>query len=515
VEGVCEKVELTPLEDVTNVTDPRKCKAGYKDVMCSVCEANYYRALDGRCLACPVDPSVAKFSALVALIAFSSGYCALMWCGTRKHLPSIYVTVTCSQLIAVVARFQALWPPALSIQIHLMQITAFDVNAVNWQCLGTEVSYSETLSVLLAFGLGVLALIIVRALASLILVAAIPGGNRTVISRLGVRLSRAVRALPKGTRPTGVTTTKYGAQQGERTTDIPLAEATELTDVTPIGIERSEAGAMERGAAGVGSTLPPGVMGGDETGLPSSREQSREVARRRGVELVKEEDEAAAAAANTLGREAKEAAEMERQKEADLKKAFVSLPWTTQLRLLLDETTSSLLSVLLLLYVPVLRFTLETVICRRLNDRVSILAGDPSIFCWTGEHAAAWAPALLFSLIFIWPVLLGVPLWVWWCVRDPSRIAVTRRCVFLTQRYERQYWFWEVIIIARGTLLSLFQTVLITAPYTQAFCAALVLIATSGATIIYRPYTSMALLISDTLISSGALLLIFVAMLAH
>jgi len=126
--------------------------------------------------------------------------------------------------------------------------------------------------------------------------------------------------------------------------------------------------------------------------------------------------------------------------------------------------------------------------CRKIDAEWSFLTANVSVRCYEGQHQAFLPIAYAFALLYV----LGIP-FVQWSIlyqqREHLGTPETAHLRFLYDGYERQFWYWEFIIVARKiafVISAVFFSSL--EPTVQVLLAMDIIIVAAGLQIYGQPY---------------------------
>ncbi len=114
-------------------------------------------------------------------------------------------------------------------------------------------------------------------------------------------------------------------------------------------------------------------------------------------------------------------------------------------------------------YIVLASTVLEVFACTKQNDGTLTLDAKPSIRCYEDtEHTDVVGMASIFIFLYV----IGIPVTIFACLfRYRHRLSTVRKSLgFLFQRYEEQYYFWEVVILIRKLALVCVSLFLISDP---------------------------------------------------
>lgn len=126
------------------------------------------------------------------------------------------------------------------------------------------------------------------------------------------------------------------------------------------------------------------------------------------------------------------------------------------------------------------------------NEPERILSLVPTIGCGTAEHNTYRGVAILLIVVFI----IGLPLYltavygVGWTNELLNHPSFLRRYGFLYQRYETEYFYWELMLMLRRVGLCYALVFFRDEPYRQALLGFAILIASFSAQVSIKPFRS-------------------------
>ncbi|KAK3278662.1 hypothetical protein CYMTET_13415 [Cymbomonas tetramitiformis] len=116
-----------------------------------------------------------------------------------------------------------------------------------------------------------------------------------------------------------------------------------------------------------------------------------------------------------------------------------------------DSMVKNMLGFLIIVYHSLCNKCLEAFMCRELANGEYFLQVDPSILCWQGYHVNLVVAASFGILIYV----IGIPVLIIWILLAGGRdnLLATpvylRRYGFLYRRYRPEYYWWELMLLAR------------------------------------------------------------------
>ncbi|KAJ6241093.1 insulin-like growth factor binding protein [Anaeramoeba flamelloides] len=149
------------------------------------------------------------------------------------------------------------------------------------------------------------------------------------------------------------------------------------------------------------------------------------------------------------------------------------------------------LASLFLLYLILCLIIFQLFNCKYTKEsKEYLLVADPTYHCYD----TWWYRMLIFAILFGILYILGIPLffvWIFWhsAKRTTEKIFM-QRFGLLCSRYKEEWFFWELIIMARKILLVICQCFLYKYPIVQLICAILVVCASIVIQYIYNPYNT-------------------------
>jgi len=132
---------------------------------------------------------------------------------------------------------------------------------------------------------------------------------------------------------------------------------------------------------------------------------------------------------------------------------------TTALEILKNFAAQGVINVRLM-YVPLFGRTLDMLRCTNLEEGPPRLSRDPDLTCWDGIHLS-FMPMVWFAMLFYCictPILYIVVLVRGYQNGDLYTEAHLRRWGLLYQRYEQDWFFWELCFIFRRILAVMIKT---------------------------------------------------------
>ncbi|KAJ6229009.1 g protein-coupled receptor-related [Anaeramoeba flamelloides] len=137
---------------------------------------------------------------------------------------------------------------------------------------------------------------------------------------------------------------------------------------------------------------------------------------------------------------------------------------------------NSFIAFLFIMYLPLCLKVLELFDCTHKRDGIYLLDADTTHQCFDRW----WYTIVTFGAICGVVYIIGIPVFIAWLIWYHSKKydddLFMQRLGLLCSRYNKQYFFWELIVMARKFLIVVFQIYMTDFPLVQALISALVIL---------------------------------------
>ena len=413
------------------------CANGYADFMCSKCAVGYDRSLSSYCQPCSILFQV-PFIGLclfLAVVAFSILGWVCLFAAVSYRARSFHLFVSHLQLLAILGRLAVPWPRLTQGFLNFCSWFNVNIDSLDWNCMSIDIElYSSRWYLDAAIPLSALIVNILFTLWSL---------RQAYATLRSAKIQAAERAR----------NTRKRRSRNESAANVFRASLGRIADDQEISQMQPD----NRSFTTVESSSFKSVET-VETHMSSDSDVSSESA-------------ASGVSKGTINSRSlkkkgcKEHNGSQRRQERD-----TIMPVTSKdIRKIQDAGIQFMLITINLFYVMALITVFTPWPCSEVKVDFSYLDWSPAFVCNTPQHATMKLASFVFGVIWIvvFPAIMLYILWTAWqmeLIRD--RIFV-RRFGWLIEPYEIKYFWWELAVLARKTVVASAQGIFTQNGYLQ------------------------------------------------
>jgi hypothetical protein len=459
VDGLCDDIGLPVYINMSNF-DKRRCANGYSGRLCSVCEEGHYKSSSGTCEQCP-------FIGVVMIGIFAViGMFACIIVAVSSLVTTLYIVVCWLQLLACFSNLSVSWAPTLARLWGYATVFNFNFRVAPSSCLfpssadWKDAWFFEVLIFTIVIAVNAIrwalpyfsskAKLNTKALRSL------SHQQRAFSVSVGVthgfhRPSRPSSSASSGSRESGSKSRFKDKVHPEVSAPIEwdgdVLDEVDMPNINPAILEDYASTSGHTGSFTY--ALEHGYTSEQKLRHEATIQQlfHKAAGPQKAVsELVSRHGDAsdASSAASSLNLGLWEGVSPE-----ELRYIMDSGVWGCQLLTCTFFTFGAVTA-------------LKAIACRQLNDRVSILVEDPSISCFTPEHYGIFGMAIpLIGVNICLPMFFTAYIFFYGkkkgCLQDERFCS---RFGFLFERYEHEFYWWEIIVFSRKAATAIIVVLL-------------------------------------------------------
>ena len=414
---------LRPWINRQNYSADYYCAEGYSDFICSKCSPWYDRSLSSYCEQCPVFFQVPFIGLCYFLVV--AGFNIIGWCcmfqAVAFRARSFHLIVTHLQLLAVFGRMAVPWPRLAQGFLNFCSWFNLNVDGMDWNCMFVDIeSYTSRWYLDAAIPLTVIACGILYSSWSLRQAhATLRSAKHQVAERL--RHSKTSKGRERNASAANVFRASIGRVADDQDSVAPKIENHSVTS-----IESSSFNTVDTQA----------------------------------VDNSSNSDSSSESASSAVGRGATHSRSKKlKDKQRDRDTIVPSTP--KDIRKIQDDGIQFVLITLNILYVMSLITVFVPVSCSSVKADYSYLDWNPAFRCNTAEHSrlklASFVLGVFWAIMF--PSVVSYILWKAWQMELIRDKIFARRFGWLIEPYEIKYFWWEIAVIIRKTVIVTAQGV--------------------------------------------------------